>query len=209
VVRGVGSALGASVVLGSPAAPTLLVSTDRIAQALDGAQHRAAQGPAWHAYRTGAPVSAAELGADARWPVLGPLVPAGTHAVTAVPLADRTGRPGGVLTLVGTAGLGEPGKVGHAQAFAAAASTLLLREHASVSELRQQLQQLQDALAARAVIEQAKGIIMGRYGMDADNAFAELSRRSQGTNVKVREIARRLVAGWDDARPGGAAGTGS
>ena len=193
-VRGIGPALGASVVLGSPGEPTLLVSTDRIAQALDGAQHRAAQGPVWDAYGSGTPASTAELPADARWPVLGPLLPTGTHAVVAVPLAIGAGRPGGVLTLFGTPELAGPGSIRRAEAFAAAASTLL-REHAAVGDLRRQLGQLQDALDARALIEQAKGILMGRYGMDAESAFGELSRRSQTTNVKVREVARRLVSG--------------
>jgi ANTAR domain len=192
-VRGIGPALGASVVLGGSAEPTLLVSTDRIAQTLDGAQHRAGQGPAWDAYGTGASVTTAELSTDARWPVLGPLVPAGTHAVTAVPLAFRAGQPGGVLMLFGTPELAEPEQVWRAEAFAAAGSTLL-REHASIGDLRRQLQQLHDALDARAVIEQAKGVLMGRYGLDPESAFAELSRRSQSTNVKVREVARRLVA---------------
>lgn len=45
----------------------------------------------------------------------------------------------------------------------------------------------------RAVIEQAKGIIMLGYGVDADAAFLLLSRHSQDTNTKLHELAARLV----------------
>lgn len=47
---------------------------------------------------------------------------------------------------------------------------------------------------ARAVIEQAKGCLMVAYGLDADQAFAMLNWWSSRTNVKVRELATRLVA---------------
>ena len=46
---------------------------------------------------------------------------------------------------------------------------------------------------ARAEIEQAKGLLMAAYGVSADRAFDILVWRSQETNVKVRELARRFV----------------
>ncbi len=45
----------------------------------------------------------------------------------------------------------------------------------------------------RAVIEQAKGALMVAYNIDADAAFAVLKWRSQEMNVKVRELAHRLL----------------
>ncbi|WP_434993232.1 ANTAR domain-containing protein [Arthrobacter sp. Ld5] len=47
--------------------------------------------------------------------------------------------------------------------------------------------------AARGVIEQAKGILMGQTGVTADQAFRLLSQHSQDTNRKVSDIARNLV----------------
>jgi GAF domain-containing protein len=52
---------------------------------------------------------------------------------------------------------------------------------------------LQRALDSRAVIDQAKGILMGRHGLSADAAFEELTRRSQATQRKLRDIAADLV----------------
>lgn len=46
----------------------------------------------------------------------------------------------------------------------------------------------------RAQIEQAKGLLMAAYGISADRAFDILVWRSQETNIKVRELARRFVA---------------
>ena len=50
------------------------------------------------------------------------------------------------------------------------------------------------AIAARAVIEQAKGALMLVYGLDGEAAFALLSWQSQHANIKLRELAERLVA---------------
>ncbi|MCR1786400.1 PAS and ANTAR domain-containing protein [Nocardioides carbamazepini] len=47
--------------------------------------------------------------------------------------------------------------------------------------------------ASRDTIEQAKGILMLGYGLDADAAFAMLKWWSRNRNVKVREVAERLI----------------
>jgi PAS domain S-box-containing protein len=56
---------------------------------------------------------------------------------------------------------------------------------------------------ARAEIEQAKGLLMAAYGISADRAFDILVWRSQETNVKVRELARRFVAAMAGTFPVG------
>ncbi|HYI59657.1 MAG TPA: ANTAR domain-containing protein [Microlunatus sp.] len=50
-----------------------------------------------------------------------------------------------------------------------------------------------EATRHRAVIEQAKGIVMLAYQVDADVAFQVLRRHSQNTNTKLRDLAARLV----------------
>jgi len=49
------------------------------------------------------------------------------------------------------------------------------------------------ALDSRAVIDQAKGILMERFKVTADQAFQALARVSMESNTKVREVAERLV----------------
>lgn len=61
------------------------------------------------------------------------------------------------------------------------------------------------AVASRATIEQAKGALMLVYGLDAEAAFALLSWQSQHSNIKLRDLAERLVAavGGDIHAPSG------
>jgi ANTAR domain len=54
---------------------------------------------------------------------------------------------------------------------------------------------LQAQLASMPVIEQAKGIMMVKYGWTEDQAFEAMRRASQRENIKLRELAVRIVAG--------------
>jgi hypothetical protein len=59
---------------------------------------------------------------------------------------------------------------------------------------------LQARLASMPVIEQAKGIIMAQCGWPADQAFDALRRASQRSNIRVRDLAAKIVA--DTAKAG-------
>ena len=67
---------------------------------------------------------------------------------------------------------------------------------------RDEAQQLRDAMAHRAVIEQAKGILAVRCGGTPDDGFALLVTVSQRSNTKLRTVAR-LVVEWLSRAPGG------
>ena len=58
---------------------------------------------------------------------------------------------------------------------------------------RERAERLEQALDSRAVIDQAVGIIRSRSGVSAEDAFGRLVRMSQNENVKLREVAARLV----------------
>lgn len=51
------------------------------------------------------------------------------------------------------------------------------------------------ALDSRALIDQAIGVIMARRGIGAQQAFGELARESQNSNIKLRDLAARVVEG--------------
>ena len=55
--------------------------------------------------------------------------------------------------------------------------------------------QLKDAVVARSVVDQAKGILMHALGCDADDALTHLRQESQRRHVKVTEVAAEVVAG--------------
>jgi hypothetical protein len=69
-----------------------------------------------------------------------------------------------------------------------------------MNRLRTEVDQLRIALESRAVIEQAKGIVMATVRCDADAAFALLVEQSQHENRKLRDIARELAAAQSRAR---------
>jgi len=54
-------------------------------------------------------------------------------------------------------------------------------------------QDLAQAMRSRAVIEQAKGMLMAEHRIDADRAFEQLTQLSQQSRMKLRDVARRLV----------------
>jgi ANTAR domain/GAF domain len=66
--------------------------------------------------------------------------------------------------------------------------------------------QLKDSVAARAVTDQAKGILMHALGCDADEALRYLRRESQRRHVKVTEVAARVIT--SHAQGGGQPGRG-
>lgn len=64
----------------------------------------------------------------------------------------------------------------------------------TIDRLRDELDGLRHAMTTRAVIEQAKGMLMERYGESTDEAFHRLATLSQHANVKLVDVAAALVA---------------
>ena len=70
----------------------------------------------------------------------------------------------------------------------------VLAAHAAAAILAsRQGEQLQSALSSRDLIGQAKGIIMERYNVDAVRAFELLRELSQTENVKLVDVAKRVI----------------
>jgi ANTAR domain/GAF domain len=63
-----------------------------------------------------------------------------------------------------------------------------------VDQLRAERDGLRDAMRTRAIIEQAKGILMARFRLTPEEAFTRLRRASQRSNVRLAEVAAMLVA---------------
>jgi GAF domain-containing protein len=79
---------------------------------------------------------------------------------------------------------------------------LLVAAHAAVAFAEaMKVEQLGEALATRDLIGQAKGILIERYTIDGDQAFAILERSSSTTNMKLRDVAEHLVLTGDIPRP--------
>jgi GAF domain-containing protein len=71
---------------------------------------------------------------------------------------------------------------------------VLFAAHAAVALAgAQEIEQLRAAVSTRDVIGQAKGILMERHSLTADEAFALLVRASQESHIKLRRVAERVI----------------
>jgi AmiR/NasT family two-component response regulator len=113
------------------------------------------------------------------------------HGSLSVPL-----RAGGLTAAVNLYAT-QTGAFGDASAEAARDLVGYTAAVLSVSEQRERAtmlaDQLQTAMDSRAVIEQAKGILMAKHGLNADAAFDALVRISQESHRKLRDVAYQLV----------------
>lgn len=168
-------------------------SSDNLAGELEALQIELAEGPTLDALISGVEQCTPSLVTDRRWPEFSNrALYRGIASVLSVPLPAH-GSTFGALTLYSNSegafsrlGCEQAGRLA-AQGAVVIANSILYWQ---VSELTDQLK---EALESRAVIDQAKGILMAREGMSAEDAFATLLRASQSGNLKVREIAQKLV----------------
>jgi GAF domain-containing protein len=183
--------------------PYTAAFTGEMALSLDERQYAGHEGPCLRAAAEKATVSVPDTAADTRWPAWSSqAAAAGAGSVLSVglPILDDVD---GALNIYG----GQPrafdaDTVVLAQTFAGYAAVALANAHLyhSTATLTQHLQA---AMESRAVIEQAKGIIMGERRCTADEAFAVLTKVSQDSNRKVRDVAAALVARTQGQPDGG------
>ncbi len=178
--------------------PTTVVSTGRLATALDEVQFDRGHGPCLHAARTGRVVEVADARTDDRWPDYLPhAVGHGSLSSLSIPLTvDAEAQVTGALNVYAR----RPGAFDEASRsvatgfgpYAAVAAVAAGNPYAYRSA-RDRADNLQIALGSRAVIDQAKGMLMERHGLTADTAFQVLARVSTQGNTKVRDVAEHLV----------------
>ena len=168
---------------------TTPVSSDPLAIALDEAQADAGEGPCVLA-ATGEPIVVAnDLAGDQRFPVFGPRAAAlGAHSAVSYQLflQRRQGARLGALNLYGTSvDAFDDQAVALGAAFATHCATVLA---AAITR-----DGLEAALESRDLIGQAKGILMQRRRLTASAAFEMLRGSSQELNLKLREVAQKVV----------------
>lgn len=168
-------------------------ATDRYAIDIDLAQYDAGQGPCLEAAITGQVVRVAVPEAAQRWPEFA--AAAGTATVASYLSAPLfiDSEYHGSLNLYGEDAHGF-GKLDAALLeLYTAATEAALRGARRYLRVRDTTEQLRAALTSRAVIEQAKGVIMAIHSIPADEAFAVLVEHSQARNEKVRDIAEQFI----------------
>jgi ANTAR domain len=101
----------------------------------------------------------------------------------------------GALNLFGTTpGAFDPAGIRIGQALADVATIGLLHER-SMRESGALNEQMQTALNRRVVIEQAKGKLAERFGLDTDRAFGILRDQARARNLRLAELAQSFIDG--------------
>jgi GAF domain-containing protein len=171
-----------------------LAVSDRRAALLEELQAEHGEGPCVDAFDGKQPVAADDLARDDRWPRFGPAaVDRGLRAVLASPIPYSQQAVGVVAVFAGG-----PHPWTQAEREAIVAFTelvaMLVLNAMEASERGRLAAELQVALDSRVVIEQAKGVLVGRHGLTTREAFERLRRQARDQRRPLAAVARAVVS---------------
>ncbi|MDQ4093761.1 MAG: GAF and ANTAR domain-containing protein [Actinomycetota bacterium] len=187
-----GSSCGVTVRQNSRA--VTLVASDEHTRRVDQLQYDFDEGPCLETLANGEPHYIADTASEQRWPSFCPAAHEhGVRSCLGLPLNGPTGQVGGynfysTWSDAFAKDTREQLEMFAANAAGAVAVAMKLADQSQMSE------DLHGALASRAVIDQATGIIMAQQRCDAAAAFDFLRRASQNRNVKLRDLAAEIVS---------------
>ncbi|SEO77579.1 GAF and ANTAR domain-containing protein [Trujillonella endophytica] len=157
------------------------------------------EGPCLEAFRTGAAVTRTDLAEmRAAWPSFTErLEQAGFASAQAVPMRLRDEVIGALNVFRVTPGPLDGSDMKLARALADVATVGLLQERA-IHARERLAEQLQGALNSRVLIEQAKGVLAERTGLEVDRAFAVMRTHARRSGIPLHAVAERVVRGGAD-----------
>jgi GAF domain-containing protein len=181
------------------AQPHTAAATDQRLVELDQKQYDSGRGPCLESALNLTPVRAVIGEHREAWPEFEAAAEeAGVRAYLSVPVVlpasdDAEARHIGTLNIYShTAEAFDPFDEGLMRLFTTAASATITSAQ-RWQHSQGQVKQLERALGSRAVIDQAKGVLMAVHSCSADDAFELLVTESQRLNVKLRDVAAKLL----------------
>jgi GAF domain-containing protein len=177
----------------SKGAPHTTHASDELTLKFDQRQYDADEGPCVEAARTGQEFRIDAISTETRWPRFSEAaMEAGLGSSLSFPLPiDHTG---GAFNLYSRREHAFDDRAIDAARIFALQIAVTLSNVDLLAHVRDMVAQMNIAIESRDLIGQAKGILMEREQIDADEAFDMLRIISQKTNVKLRDIAERVVA---------------
>lgn len=152
------------------------------------------EGPCPECFHTGRPIAVPDIAEAAdRWPAFcAAAAEQGLASVHAFPMRLRSDVIGALNLFDETPGEIDADTAGIGQALTDVATIGILQVRAL--QRRELLaEQLQGALNSRVIIEQAKGVIAERHGIDVERAFDRLRLAARSSNLRLVELARDIV----------------
>src|SRR5215217_1982445 len=170
-------------------------ASDQTAQSVEDGQERLAQGPCAVAFSQRLPAAIRNLQLEPDWQEFTQvLVSQGISAALSVPVELDGGVIGTLDIYARNPRDWDPSEVAALQAYAGLMGSLLMA--AVTAQVKGRLaDQLQAALEHRWLIEQAKGVIMGREELDAQAAFERLRRAARNSTRRLADVAKDVTGG--------------
>jgi GAF domain-containing protein len=167
--------------------------TGELAINLDETQYERGHGPCLDALASGETLAVPDMSRETRWPDFAVRArEAGCHSSLSVGLPVHESVSGALNIYAMGPEAFDDDAIDLAQTFAAYAAVVLANAHLYDAQATL-AHHMQTAMENRALIEQAKGIIMGDRGCTSEDAFKILTKLSQDTNRKLRDVAQVLV----------------
>lgn len=174
---------------------TAVAASDARASRCDEVEYATGDGPCLDSIRERSTLVADDLRSDTRWPAWrAETLAQGFESVAAVPRRVLERFDIALNLYADRPHAWDAAALARAEVYAdeiARSTTLAVR----TSDLRTTNEDLRQALASRAVIDQAIGVLMAQNRCDPDSAFSMLRSASQNRNVKLRDLARSIVEG--------------
>ncbi|MDT7744841.1 MAG: hypothetical protein QOE59_3919 [Actinomycetota bacterium] len=157
------------------------------------------EGPCLDTFRQGRPVTCLDLSREGgRWPTFSAHASKrGYRSVHTRPMRVRETVIGALNLFGDQAGAVPETDLYTAQALADIATISIIRDR-TADTLSQLVEQLQTALTSRVTIEQAKGMLAERLGIDTDDAFSRLRRYARSHNERLTGVAQKVLDGSID-----------
>jgi GAF domain-containing protein len=170
-------------------------ASDQTAQALEDGQERLAQGPCMAAFNQRAPAAIGDIRTERDWGEISQvLLGEGVCAALSVPMELDGGVIGTLDVYTADPRDWDPGEVAALQTYGGLVASLL--SAAVTAHTKGRLaDQLQAALEHRWLIEQAKGVLMGRERLDAQAAFERLRGAARSSSRRLADVARDVTVG--------------
>jgi GAF domain-containing protein len=174
----------------------VMASSSEAMRVLELFELQAHEGPCLDCYRSGRPVVNQDLATvNGRWPRFAPeALAAGFRSVHALPMRLRGSVIGALNLFHAEAGEMTSPDVEAAQALADVA-TIAILQHRATLEAQVVNEQLLHALNSRVVIEQAKGMVAERAGLDMEQAFTALRTYARSHNMRLVDVAEAVIGG--------------
>jgi GAF domain-containing protein len=191
--RAMPSVEAASITLIKGEEPFTAAYEGQMALDADELQYERGYGPCMDAGRAGQILLVDDMRIDRRWPDYAQRAAAnGVLSSLSVPLPFQGVTIGALNTYARQPRVFDDSDVELAEEVAAWVAVAVGNAEAS-ARTSQDLAELRTVMMSRGLIEQAKGMLMERHKIKEDEAFIILTRASQQTNTKLRDVAAELV----------------